>query len=278
PLPLIVQKSDGGFGYAATDLAAIRDRVGRLGARLILYVVGAPQAQHLQMSFAVARSAGWLPADVEAVHVSFGSVLDAAKKMFRTRAGQTVKLVDLLDEAVARASDAITERAPDLGYDERAVVADELGIGAVKYSDLSTDRVRDYTFDYDRMLAFEGDTGPYLQYAHARIRSIFRRGEVDPPKGGPPPMIAEPPERALALQLLGFDDALAATLQSWSPSKLCAYLFDLATSFTSFYEKCPVLRAPDPETRRSRLFLSDLTARVLEQGLGLLGIEAPDRM
>ncbi len=277
PLPLIVQKSDEGFGYAATDLAAVRDRVGRIGASTVLYVVGAPQAQHLEMCFAAARMAGWLGPGVEAVHVSFGNVLGPDRKMFRSRAGHTVKLVDLLDEGVGRADAAVAERDPALDPDERASVARALGVGAVKYADLSTDRTHDYVFDWDRMLAFEGDTAPYLQYAHARIRSIFRRAD-EGPAARLEPVLDSPAERALGLAILGFPDALDQALRVWSPSKLCSYLFDLATSYTTFYETCPVLAAPDPALRRSRLGLSDLTARVLECGLGLLGITAPERM
>ncbi len=277
PLPLIVQKSDEGFGYAATDLAAIRDRVGRLGANRIVYVVGAPQAQHLEMCFAVARMAGWLTEPVKAVHVAFGNVLGADRKMLRSRSGVPVKLVDLLDEAVQRAGAAVSERDADLADDERDTVAQMLGVGAVKYADLSTERTRDYTFDWERMLAFEGNTGPYLQYAHARIRSIFRRGNVSAPSAYPPPNLAQPAERALGLALLGFAGAIEAALEQWSPSRLCSYLFELATAFTTFYETCPVLKAP-PEVLHSRVLLCASTARVLERGLDLLGIEAPDRM
>ncbi len=291
PLPLIVQKSDGGFGYAATDLACIRDRVDAIGATRLLYVVGAPQAQHLQMCFEVARMAGWLPAGVSAVHVPFGSVLGTDHRMLRTRAGTSVKLVDLLDEAVSRAAAAMAERGrdADLVDDGRHAVARALGIGAVKYADLSTDRARDYVFDWERMLSFEGDTGPYLQYAHARIRSIFRRAEGEsaspaigeagePGREASAIVVRTPEERALGLSLLGYASAMRAAVEESSPSKLCAYLYSLAATFTTFYERCPVLRAPDATTRRSRLALSETTARVLAQGLGLLGIEAPERM
>jgi arginyl-tRNA synthetase len=278
PLPLIVRKSDGGFGYAATDLAAIRDRVGRLGAEVILYVVGLPQSQHLQMCFAVARMAGWLPEGTEATHVGFGNVLGPDGKMFKTRAGSRTKLSDLLIDAVERAGAGLTERYPDLDPAERAPLARAIGIGAVKYADLSTERTRDYVFDADRMLAFEGDTGPYLQYAHARIRSIFRRGGDPVPAPGTPVVLDDPHERALALALLGLEAALAATVDGYRPHKLCTYLFDLATAFTSFFEHCPVLKAPTPQLRQSRLVLCDTTARVLHDGLGLLGIEAPERM
>ena len=291
PLPLIVQKSDGGFGYAATDLACIRDRVDSVRATQILYVVGAPQSQHLRMCFEVARMAGWLPDRVRVEHVAFGSVLGADHRMLRTRAGTSVKLVDLLDEAVSRAAEAMAERDrdADLAPEERQAVARALGIGAVKYADLSTDRVRDYVFDWDRMLSFEGDTGPYLQYAHARIRSIFRRAASEASATGhswadesavpaSAIVIGDPQERALGLTLLGYAAAVHSAVEESSPSKLCAYLYSLATTFTTFYERCPVLRAPDETTRRSRLALVDTTARVLAEGLGLLGIEAPARM
>jgi arginyl-tRNA synthetase len=282
PLPLIVQKSDGGFGYAATDLAAIRDRVDRLGADRLLYVVGSPQSQHLQMCFAVARMAGWLRDGTTTEHVNFGSVLGADHKMLRTRAGASVKLLDLLDEAVDRARQAIVERGRESGDADLGDAARALGIGAVKYADLSTDRTRDYVFDWDRMLAFEGDTGPYLQYAHARIRSIFRRADAgtDPAPALDPAAVrlGTAEERALALALLGYPAALDGALAESTPSKLCAYLFSLATTFTTFYEHCPVLQAPDEATRASRLVLADTTARVLAEGLGLLGIEAPERM
>lgn len=278
PLPLIVQKSDEGYGYAATDLAAIRDRVGRLGATRILYVVGAPQAQHLEMCFAVARMAGWLGEGVREEHVAFGSVLGTDRKMLKTRSGESVRLIDLLDEAVARAEAALAERGAEMGDDERAAIARALGIGAVKYADLSTDRTRDYVFDWDRMLAFEGDTGPYLQYAHARVRAIFRRGQVAVPSAETPVQLGEPEERSLALSLLGFGEAVHSAAQLSAPSKLCAYLFGLATTFTAFYERCPVLRAADQALRDGRLVLADTTARVLASGLALLGMDAPERM
>ncbi|MGI8792672.1 MAG: arginine--tRNA ligase [Acidimicrobiales bacterium] len=277
-LPLMVRKTDGGYGYQATDLAAIRHRAGTLAADRIIYVVGAPQSQHLSMVFTVAADAGWT-SDVRVEHVSFGSVLGEDRKMLATRAGKSVKLSDLLDEAVERAEATIAEKNPDLDADTRALVARQVGIGAVKYADLSSDRVKDYVFDFDRMLAFEGNTGPYLQYAHARIRSIFRRGEGG---GGPPVLgpiaITEDAERALALHLLGFGAVVETCAETLQPHRLCVYLFDLAQAFTTFYEACPVLRAPDEVTRASRFSLCELTAQTLRTGLGLLGIEAPDRM
>ncbi|MGH9094335.1 MAG: arginine--tRNA ligase, partial [Acidimicrobiales bacterium] len=279
PLPLIVQKSDGGFNYAASDLAAIRDRFGRLGADRALYVVGATQAQHFAMCFAVGRMAGWIPEGAEPVHVTIGSMLGSDRKMFRSRSGESVKLIELVDEAVARAAEAVAAKNPSLPAEDRAAVARLVGVGALKYADLSTDRQREYVFDWDRMLAFEGNTAPYLQYAHARIRSIFRRAEADGlvddadrfGRGAVAVTVREPAERALALRLLSLDAAVGAALETWSPHKLCTYLAELAGAFTTFYENCPVLRAGDDAVRASRLELCALVASVLELGLGLLG-------
>ena len=270
PLPLIVRKADGGYGYDTTDLAAIRYRITELKADRLLYVVGTPQREHFQMVFQAAREAGWLTDDVHAEHVGFGSMLGTDGKMLRTRAGRTVKLGELLDEAVARAAEQVRERNTDVGVDE---VAKAVGIGAVKYADLATDRLRDYTFDYDRMLSFDGNTGPYLQYAHARTRSILRRADTEPGSVA----VAEPAERELALALLALPTVVAEVAATLEPHRLCAYLYGLAGAFTTFYERCPVLRA-EPEVRASRLALCALTARVLATGLGLLGIAAPERM
>ena len=256
PLPLIVQKSDGGYGYAATDLAALYDRFGRLGADLVLYVVGSPQATHFAMVFAVGTAAGWIPEGAEARHVTFGNMLGTDHKMFKTRAGDVVKLSDVIDEAIDRAAAAVAEKSPGLDDEERAGVARAVGIGALKYADLATDRTRDYVFDWDRMLAFEGNTAPYLQYAYTRIRSIFRRGGFDAApygSGDVPILVAHPAERALAVALLGFGTAVEAALETYSPHKLTSYLFELAGAFTSFYENCPVLTAEDPSVRDSRL-------------------------
>jgi arginyl-tRNA synthetase len=278
PLPLIVRKADGGYPYATTDLATVIDRVERVEATLLVYVVGAPQAQHLQMVFKVSEMAGWLRAPARAVHVPFGNVLGTDHKMLRSRSGSSAKLIELLDEAVERAERAVAEKNPDLPLEERTRVAHAVGIGAVKYADLSTDRIKDYVFDWDRMLAFDGNTAPYLQYAHARIRSIFRRAAVAPDTvRDVVPALDAAEERQLALHLLGLDAAVRETLERWAPHRLCAYLFDLASAFTDFYEACPVLRSDEP-LRSSRLALCDLTARVLERGLELLGIEAPERM
>lgn len=281
PLPLIVQKSDGGYGYAATDLAALRDRFRRQHADLALYVVGAPQAQHFAMCFAVAHQAGWLPRLEQAVHVTFGNMLGSDRKMFKTRAGDVVKLSDLLEEATRRAAAAVADKNPDLAPADAARVAAMVGVGAIKYADLSTDRTRDYVFDWDRMLSFDGNTAPYLQYAHARIQSIFRRAELDPGIGDGlfgRPTLADPAERRLAIALLELAGAVDVASGTYSPHKLCTYLFDLAGAFTTFYETCPVLSAPAPGLRAERLSLCSFTARALATGLDLLGIAVPDRM
>ncbi|WP_437956769.1 arginine--tRNA ligase [Sorangium sp. So ce119] len=277
PLPLIVRKQDGGYGYATTDLAAIRHRLSTVGAQRIVYVVGAPQSQHFAMVFTTAREAGWLRPPARAEHVAFGSVLGADKKMFKTRAGDTVKLASLLDEAVERATKVVREKNAELDAEAAGAVARAVGVGAVKYADLSSDRIKDYVFDWDRMLAFEGNTAPYLMYAHARIRSIFRKGGVESARGAGF-ALGDPAERALALELLRFGAVLEDVAATLEPHRLCGYLFELAGSFTTFYERCPVLRAESDEVRRSRLALCDLTAEVLAKGLGLLGIDAPERM
>jgi len=276
PLPVIVQKRDEGFGYAATDLAAVRDRIGNLGGTDLLYVVGAPQAQHFQMVLAVAKAAGWIPDDVRNEHIAFGSVLGPDRKVFKTRSGETVKLIGLLNEAIEKADAALVARHSTLPEEARRELATQIGRAAIKYADLSSDRQRDYVFDIDRMVAFEGDTGPYLQYAHARIQSLFRRAGAD----ALPAItfgLKEPTERSLALGLLGFPEAIDAAVASCHPHRLCNYLFDVAQRFTSFYEACPVLQA-EPAERAERLALCALTATTLATGLALLGIDAPDQM
>ncbi|MEO8901482.1 MAG: arginine--tRNA ligase [Polyangiaceae bacterium] len=274
PLPLIVRKKDGGYGYGATDLAALRFRHEDLGGTRLLYVVGSPQQQHLAMVFEVAKMAGWLAPPVRAEHVAFGSVLGDDRKMLKSRSGENIKLIELLDEAVQRAAEVLHDD-PEMSEAERKQVARAVGIGAVKYADLSSDRIKDYVFDWKRMVAFEGNTGPYLQYALVRVRSIFRKaGEAE---GSGPLRIQEKAERALALELLGFGRALAEVEATLEPHKLCGYLYGLATSFSTFFTDCPVLKA-EPAERASRLALCELTARTLHAGLTLLGIEAPERM
>jgi arginyl-tRNA synthetase len=280
PLPLIVRKQDGGYGYGATDLAALRYRTLILGGTRLLYVVGTPQAQHFAMVFAVGAQAGWLVPPARAEHVAFGSILGNDKKMFKSRSGDTVRLTDLLEEAVERAATELERRSPDGDVTARRALAAEIGIGAIKYADLSNDRIKDYVFDWDRMLAAEGRTAPYLQYAHARIHSIFRRAEelglARTPQGAI--LLGQPAERKLALELLDFGNAVVEAGESLRPHRLCGYLYDLATAFTAFFETCPVLKAPDETVRESRLALCELTARVLACGLSLLGIAAPERM
>ncbi|MGC5286332.1 arginine--tRNA ligase [Micromonospora sp. DT231] len=276
PMPLIVRKSDGGYGYPATDLAALRQRVGELGATRLLYVVGLPQRQHFAMVFAVARAAGWLRPPARAEHLGFGSILGADGRMLRSRAGESVKLVGLLEEAVTRATDLARRRNPELDDEAAAEIGRAVGIGAVKYADLSTDRTKDYVLDWERMLALDGNTAPYLQYVYARIRSMSRRAGTTA-RPDTPLVLTLPAERALAVELLGFAAVVGEVERSLEFHHLAGYLHRLATVFNAFYERCPVLRAPD-ELRESRLLLAELTARTLRQGLHLLGIRTPERM
>ncbi|MFD1147521.1 arginine--tRNA ligase [Saccharothrix hoggarensis] len=276
PLPLIVRKSDGGYGYASTDLATARYWTRDRGATDLLYVVGSPQAQHFKMVFATAEAAGWLDDDHRAVHIGFGSILGEDGKVLRTRAGGSVKLVDLLREAVDRATAVVAERSK-LDEARREAVSRAVGIGAVKYADLSGDREKDYVFAWDRMLAMEGNTSVYLQYANARVLSVVARvgREAEP---GTPVLLAEAAERALAVKILQLPAAVAAATEEYAPHKLCTYLYETAVAFSTFYENCPVVQAPDDDTRMSRLVLAQLTSRVLALGLSLLGIDAPNQL
>lgn len=288
PVALMVRKSDGGYGYDTTDLATIRYRVRELHANRILYVVGAPQSLHFRLIFEAARRAGWLdPEQVEAVHVPFGSVLGADHRPFKTRAGGTVRLMSLLDDAVGAAAAVVREGAEIRGVGMDAadlrVIAEQAGIGAVKYADLSTNRIKDYVFDVERMVSFTGNTGVYLQYAHTRIVSILRKAAergLTAPAGAPTAvgdLPLEPPERALALTLDAFGDTLVEVGATLEPHRLCGYLYDVARAFTDLYEACPVL-ASEGVVRERRLALCDLARRTLEEGLHLLGIAAPERM
>jgi arginyl-tRNA synthetase len=276
PLPLILRKSDGGYGYAATDVAAIRYRLGKLGASRMIYVVGSEQHLYLQMVFAVARQAGWLTDAASAEHAVIGLVTGPGGQRLRTRSGDSAKLATLIDEAVERAEAVIAERYDD--PELRSQIAEAVGIGALKYGDLSVARDSSYALDFDRMLALTGNTGPYLQYATARIRSIFRKAGIDPASATGPIRLTEGAERDLALRLLGFGSAVSQVSEAAEPHKLAAFLFETASAFTTFYEQCPVLQAADEPTRQSRLALSALTLRVLLAGLGLLGIPVPERM
>jgi arginyl-tRNA synthetase len=274
PAPLIIRKSDGGYGYATTDLATIRHRVRDLRADRLLYVIGAPQALHLRMVWDTARRVGWLPEGLDPVHVQIGNVLGPDRKLLRSRSGAPPRLLDLLDEAVTAARTVLDESRPDLDADTRAAIAPQVGIGAVKYADLSVAHDSEYVFDLDRMTTLTGDTGPYLQYAAARIRSILRRADEEPDS-----MVAvtTAAERSLALRLLDFGDVVAEVATDLEPHRLCSHLSDLARAYSVFYEECPVLTA-EPGVRASRLALCALTLSVLVEGLGLLGIEAPERM
>jgi arginyl-tRNA synthetase len=279
PVPLIVRKSDGGFGYAATDLATIRYRIRDLKATRILYVVDARQAMHFRMVFETARRAGWLTDDVHAVHVPFGTVLAADGRPFKTRSGGTVRLGELLDAAVDRACAVISDKAHGLDADELEHVVQAAGIGAVKYADLSTSRIKDYAFDVDRMVSLNGNTGVYLQYAHARIQSILGKLPDDAgPAAVDTTLPLHPAERALTLALDEFADTLADVADTLEPHRLCGYLFSLAKAYTDFYESCPVLRADTATQRGNRVALCRLTGRTLAAGLNLLGIQAPQRL
>ncbi|MGW3650448.1 arginine--tRNA ligase [Streptomyces sp. NPDC000878] len=281
PVPLIVRKTDGGYGYAATDLSAIRDRVFNLKANSLIYVVDARQSLHFKMVFETARRAGWLnDEDVKAYQLAFGTVLGKDGKPFKTREGETVKLVDLLDEAVDRATTVVREKdtQAQLSDDEVAERGAQVGIGAVKYADLSTSANRDYKFDLDQMVSLNGDTSVYLQYAYARIQSILRKAGEVRPKPHPELELADA-ERALALHVDGFAETVADSATEYAPHKLAAYLYQLASLFTTFYDKCPVIKpAPPQNIAENRLFLSDMTAKTLHQGMALLGIRTPERL
>ncbi|MFJ4565602.1 arginine--tRNA ligase [Streptomyces caelestis] len=277
PVPLIVQKSDGGYGYAATDLSAIRDRVFNIKANTLLYVVDARQSLHFKMVFETARRAGWLDEDVKAVQLAFGTVLGKDGKPFKTREGETVRLVDLLDEAIDRASAVVREKAQDLSEEEIAERGTQVGIGAVKYADLSTSANRDYKFDLDQMVSLNGDTSVYLQYAYARIRSILRKAGESRPSAHPE-LELHVAERALGLHVDAFAETVAEAATEYAPHKMTAYLYQLASLYTTFYDKCPVLKAESAEQIENRLFLCDVTARTLHQGMALLGIRTPERL
>ncbi|WP_432790220.1 arginine--tRNA ligase [Brevibacterium sp. K11IcPPYGO002] len=282
PLPLIIRKSDGGYGYATTDLAAVRNRAINLGVDRALYVVGTPQAMHFEMVFTVARAAGWLPESFSPEHVKIGNVLGSDGKILRTRSGAPLRLAELLEEAVTRAKTTLAESHVDFTPEEADEVARIVGIGAVKYADLSVAHDTSYTFDLDRMLAPIGNTAPYLQYAGARIRSIGRKAEAEGVDASQVANAAislgETAERELALSILGFADVVTEVAAGSTPHRLCTYLFDLAQAFTSFYEQCPVLIAETEELRASRLRLSAIVLEVLQAGLGVLGIRVPERM
>jgi arginyl-tRNA synthetase len=280
PLPVIIRKSDGGYNYSTTDLATVRYRVDKLDVDRAIYVVGSDQTLHFQMVFAVARMAGWIPDGKVFEHAQIGMVLGTDGNRLRTREGDTPKLSGLLQEGVDRARALLDEVEAGSQFDAATLgaIAEDVGIGAIKYADLSTALGSAYVFDWDRMISFRGNTGPYLQYAAARIRSIFRRAGLDEGAFASGIQVSEPAERALALKLLGFGATVVHVAETAEPHRLCAYLFDVASSFTAFYEQCPVLKAEQDSVRDSRLALCALTLRVLLAGLGLLGVPAPERM
>ena len=272
--PTIVRKADGGFLYATTDLATIDFRVEKWSADQIWYVVGAPQQLHFQQIFAATRKRGINP---EMQHISFGSILGEDRKLMKTRSGDNVQLVDVLDEAVERASNVIAEKNPDMDGDERTKIAEIVGIGAVKFAELSQHRMTDYVFSWDRMLALQGDTAPYLQYSYVRVNSIFRKLEDGVELDARNLKITEDGEVNLARMIVRFGEVVPSLLDDFRPNLLATYLLELAKAFHSFFEACPVLKS-EGETQNTRLVLCELTSRVLVKGLGLLGIEAPERM
>ena len=273
-VPIIVRKSDGGYLYHSTDLAAVRYRAGTLGAKRVLYIVDARQGLHFRQLFALAKRASY-DAGASLEHHPFGMMLGADGRPFKTREGSGTRLLDLLDEAVSRARQLVETKNPRLGAEEMDAVARAVGIGAVKYADLSKNRTGDYVFDWNAMLSFEGNTAPYLQYAYARIQSLFQRGQVDVTSVTGKPTIREPQEHDLALQLARFQETLEQVAATVMPHHLCTYLYDLAAAFMRFYEHCPVL---DSDARNDRLLLCRHTAETLSRGLGLLGIETVERM
>lgn len=279
PLPVIVQKSDGAFNYGTFDLAALRYRTVRLAAQRIVYVTDARQALHFKQIFAVARATGILALpEVKLEHVPFGSILGEDNKPLKTRSGENVKLAELLDEAIERAYQVVNEKNPGLSEERKKEVACTVGIGAVKYADLSQNRNNDYVFSFDRMLALNGNTAPYLQYAHARICSIFRRAGLDIDDYKAAAVISQVEERNLMMKLMEFTQAVSAVAAELRPHILCNYLYELAVCFSAFYDKCPVLACDNEKVRASRLMVSGFTRRTLARGLELLGIAAPREM
>jgi len=277
PLPVIIQKRDGGFLYASTDLAAIRYRSETLGADRVLYVVDARQSLHFQQVFAVARAANFVRQNCKLEHIAYGTMMGEDGKPFKTRSGDIVKLRELLNEAVSRAQDLVTEKNPELSDTEKALIANTVGIASVKYSDLSKNRTSDYVFDWSSMLSFEGNTAPYLLYAYARIQSVLRRLEEASITLGDTIQLEQSEERALAVKILQFAELVQQLGEDCYPNQLCLYLYELSGLFMKFYESCPILKS-EGQVRTSRLALANLTAVTLKKGLNLLGIEPLQRM
>jgi arginyl-tRNA synthetase len=279
PSPVIIQKQGGGFLYATTDLAALRYRVSKLQANRIMYFIDARQSLHMQQVFTLSRKAKFVGDNVSLEHLAFGTMMGNDGKPFKTRSGGTVKLAELLTEAVERAGQVVSEKNAELSADDIAEISRKVGIGAVKYADLSKTRTNDYVFSWESMLSFEGNTAPYLQYAFTRVQSIFRKAGVAPESLQAAVLIGSEQEKALAIKLLQFSEVLDQVAREALPHLLCTYLYDLASLYMSFYEACPILKeGVQPALRDSRLRLCHLVARTIERGLDLLGIEVMDRM
>jgi arginyl-tRNA synthetase len=279
PMGVIIQKKDGGYLYTTTDIACAKYRYETLHADRVLYYIDSRQHQHLMQAWTIVRKAGYVPDSVPLEHHMFGMMLGKDGKPFKTRAGGTVKLSDLLDEALERARRLVAEKNPDMSADELEKLANAVGIGAVKYADLSKNRTTDYVFDWDNMLAFEGNTAPYMQYAYTRVLSVFRKAGIEESVlENAPVVIGEERESQLAARLLQFEETLSVVAREGTPHVMCAYLYDLAGLFSGFYEHCPILSAESDETRLSRLKLALLTAKTLKLGLDTLGIETVERM
>ncbi|HCU0193067.1 TPA: arginine--tRNA ligase [Proteus mirabilis] len=278
PMGVIIQKKDGGYLYTTTDIACAKYRHEQLHANRVLYYIDSRQHQHLMQAWTIVRKAGYIPDSMSLEHHMFGMMLGKDGRPFKTRSGGTVRLTDLLDEAHERALTLIREKNPDMDEEELNNIARVVGIGAVKYADLSKNRTTDYIFDWDLMLSFEGNTAPYMQYAYTRVASIFKRAEIDESALTQPISLTQPHEKQLALRLVQFDETITQVAREGTPHVMCAYLYDLAQSFSGFYENCPILSAEDDNVRQSRLKLARLTARTLKQGLETLGIETVDRM
>lgn len=279
PSPVIIQKQGGGFLYATTDLAALRYRVNQLNAKRIMYFIDARQSLHMQQVFTLGRKAGFVSDEVLLEHLAFGTMMGSDGKPFKTRTGGTVKLADLLVEAVERAGAVVSEKNATLNTLEIAEISRKVGIGAVKYADLCKTRTNDYIFNWDSMLSFEGNTAPYLQYAYTRVQSIFRKADIQPDSVTGSVIIASDQEKALAIKLLQFSETLDQVAREAMPHLLCTYLYDIASLYMSFYEACPILKEGiEPEVRASRLRICNLVAKTIERGLGLLGIEVMEKM
>jgi len=278
PMGVIIRKKDGGYLYTTTDIACAKYRYETLGADRVLYYIDSRQHQHLMQAWTIVRKAGYVPDSVTLEHHAFGMMLGKDGKPFKTRSGGTIKLSDLLDEAIARARELILVKNPDMPHDELESLVNAVGIGAIKYADLSKSRTTDYIFDWDNMLAFEGNTAPYMQYAYTRVASIFKRAEIDVNSLTQPMVLTEERETALATRLLQFEEVLTSVAREGTPHMMCAYLYDVAGLFSGFYEDCPILNAEDESVRNSRLKLALLTQRTLKTGLDTLGIETVERM